>query len=63
MLVDLDAPVGPFIVHKSGERYTTPDQQFDSTYFDIDTLGTDVCGSGDVWLFDGLNFKKTHVTR
>jgi hypothetical protein len=60
-LVELDVPVGPLVVHKRGERYNQTGE-LSAHYFDVDTLGTDVCGSGDVWLWTGSGFHKTPVT-
>jgi hypothetical protein len=59
-VVEVAAPAGLFIVHKHGSYYASPDLELGS-YYANDTLGTDVCGAGEAWLWTGATFQKIRV--
>jgi hypothetical protein len=59
-LLEIDAPVGLFVVHRRGERFVSPELNTEG-YYSADTLGTDVCGDGVVWYWTGAAFKKMAV--
>jgi hypothetical protein len=59
-VVEVAAPAGLFIVHKHGSYYASPDLELGS-YYANDTLGTDVCGTGEAWLWTGSSFQKIRI--